>query len=557
MALISIIKDFHPHNYAKLLDKAAELAPPLHHSIAEPVGGFKLKERYSPEKEEIVLRSLPHLALGKGENLCLDFGTHIVGYLTLELSYTGSHPDAPAYIKLKFAENIAELSENTEEYKGWISRSWIQEEYIHVDVLPAQITLPRRYAFRYLKITMMDTSPKYKLIVRHAEVRTETSSDAKRLPEVNIADPLDRRLYETGVRTLANCMQDVFEDGPKRDRRLWMGDLRLQAAANYATFRQNDLVKRCLYLFGGSRFPGGRVAACVFTQPTVQADDTWLFDYSLFFAVALEEYLQETDDTEALSDLYDVAMQQIEMSIRMCEETPGGGLLLTKDAAKDAFIDWTDNLEKRAAAQAVIIYAIRYARRLARRKNDYSQASWLTEQQEKLRRGAMEAFWDTDKKCFVSDGQISPHSQIWMVLADVPAPEEARELMGRICGSGIGEDVLVEALDKYPLATPYMHHYYVMALLRAGLKEQAREHMRSYWGSMLDAGADTFWETWDPKDPNASPYGGAVINSYCHAWSCTPAFLITKYFNSGGKSPASTGGEFEANLTQWRETIPH
>ena len=144
-----------------------------------------------------------------------------------------------------------------------------------------------------------------------------------------------------------------------------------------------------------------------------------------------------------------------------------------------------------------------------------------------------------------------------MVLADVPAPEEARELMGRICGSGIGEDVLVEALDKYPLATPYMHHYYVMALLRAGLKEQARVHMRSYWGSMLDAGADTFWETCDPKDPNASPYGGAVINSYCHAWSCTPAFLITKYFNSGGKSPASTGGEFEANLTQWRETIPH
>ena len=57
MALISIIKDFHPHNYAKLLDKAAELAPPLHHSIAEPVGGFKLKERYSPEKEEIVLRA--------------------------------------------------------------------------------------------------------------------------------------------------------------------------------------------------------------------------------------------------------------------------------------------------------------------------------------------------------------------------------------------------------------------------------------------------------------------------------------------------------------------
>lgn len=29
-----------------------------------------------------------------------------------------------------------------------------------------------------------------------------------------------------------DCMQSVFEDGPKRDRRLWLGDLRLQALAS-------------------------------------------------------------------------------------------------------------------------------------------------------------------------------------------------------------------------------------------------------------------------------------------------------------------------------------
>jgi hypothetical protein len=31
-------------------------------------------------------------------------------------------------------------------------------------------------------------------------------------------------------------MQEVFEDGPKRDRRLWLGDLRLQALVNDVTF---------------------------------------------------------------------------------------------------------------------------------------------------------------------------------------------------------------------------------------------------------------------------------------------------------------------------------
>ena len=49
-------------------------------------------------------------------------------------------------------------------------------------------------------------------------------------------------------------------------------------------------------------------------------------------------------------------------------------------------------------------------------------------------------------------------------------------------------------------------------------------------GSMLRAGADTFFEAWDPKDPKASPYGGAIVNSCCHAWSCTPAYILARFF---------------------------
>ena len=250
MALISIIEGFHPLNDAKLLERARQLKPVLHHRVNEPVGGFQLKERYSPEKEEISLHKIHHLKMGKGQNLCLDFGTHLVGYLTLDLSYTGSHPDAPAFLKLKFAETLRELSENSDSYDGWISRSWIQEEYIHVDVLPSKLVLPRRYAFRYLKITMMDTSPKYQLLVRHAECLTESSADLKLLDEPSYTDDETlNRLDRVSLLTLANCMQDVFEDGPKRDQRLWLGDLRLQALTNYVSFKNYDLVKRCLYLF--------------------------------------------------------------------------------------------------------------------------------------------------------------------------------------------------------------------------------------------------------------------------------------------------------------------
>ena len=131
----------------------------------------------------------------------------------------------------------------------------------------------------------------------------------------------------------------------------------------------------------------------------------------------------------------------------------------------------------------------------------------------------MRRFWDEERQCFVSNGQVSAASQVWMVLADVCSPEQAKAAMGKAL-----------ALEEGPrMSTPYMHHYYVMALLRVGLRREAEAHLRRYWGGMLDAGADTFWEYWEPEKPGSSPYGGLIVNSFCHAWSCTPACIIEKH----------------------------
>ena len=50
--------------------------------------------------------------------------------------------------------------------------------------------------------------------------------------------------------------------------------------------------------------------------------------------------------------------------------------------------------------------------------------------------------------------------------------------------------------------------------------------MRNYWGAMVDLDADTFWELFSPSDPDESPYGSPVVNSYCHAWSCAPSYFL-------------------------------
>ena len=78
-------------------------------------------------------------------------------------------------------------------------------------------------------------------------------------------------------------------------------------------------------------------------------------------------------------------------------------------------------------------------------------------------------------------------------------------------------------------AAPYLRHHHIVALLQSGLREEAVAEIKAYWGAMVAYGADTFWEIFDPQHPDFSPYGSKLINSYCHAWSCTPAWFIRQY----------------------------
>ncbi|MDI1304416.1 MAG: glycoside hydrolase, partial [bacterium] len=80
----------------------------------------------------------------------------------------------------------------------------------------------------------------------------------------------------------------------------------------------------------------------------------------------------------------------------------------------------------------------------------------------------------------------------------------------------------------YPGA-PYLYHYVIEAMIQVGMKKEAKDIITNYWGDMVNKGADTFWEVYDPKNDFLSPYNAFLVNSYCHAWSCTPVYFIRKY----------------------------
>ena len=77
--------------------------------------------------------------------------------------------------------------------------------------------------------------------------------------------------------------------------------------------------------------------------------------------------------------------------------------------------------------------------------------------------------------------------------------------------------------------TPYMYHYYIQSLINCGMNAEAKKALIDYWGGMIKKGADTFWEAYDPNNDFISPYYFYPMNSYCHAWSCTPVYFIRKY----------------------------
>ncbi len=459
--------------------------------------------------------SLRERLLKAGDTVVLDFGTHLTGYFSFSLKGEGRGIDAPARLKCTFGEVPGEVAEPLDPYKGWLSRAWLQDEVINADVLPAVIELPRRYAFRYARIDVVATSANYAVRISDVKATAVTSAAETVTPLPASTPELLRRIDEVSIHTLRECMQTVFEDGPKRDRRLWIGDLRLQALTNYVTFRNFDLVKRCLFLFAGLPREDGLVAACVFEDPRPLRGHEYIMDYAALYGATVLDYAVASNDWETASRLWPVVRRQMQLLTPYV--SPAGVFV---DPGKWwIFIDWSEPLERTASMHGVLLYSLRQALELAR-KVGAPEVDEYSHRIEQMTVAGHKAFFDPTRRLFVSGPkrQISWATQAWMALSGIASREEGAQALTAVKA----------ATDAVRPGAPYLYHHVAEAMIQCGLKAEALDLIRGYWGGMVDAGADTFWEVYDPKSPLLSPYGNVLTNSYCHAWSCTPAYLLRK-----------------------------
>jgi hypothetical protein len=79
------------------------------------------------------------------------------------------------------------------------------------------------------------------------------------------------------------------------------------------------------------------------------------------------------------------------------------------------------------------------------------------------------------------------------------------------------------------IISPYYNYYVIRAMAEMGHREQALKWIRQYWGGMVDEGATSFWEAYDPswyredfhsslQSDNRSGY----FVSLAHGWSSGP-----------------------------------
>lgn len=451
----------------------------------------------------------------KGESFILDLGDHYVGKFSFSLDIFDDFISAPVLLIIRFGEDMREINDDVSAYKGTISGTWLQEENLFVDY-PQTVKMERRYACRYIKITVKDTRRKIKLC--DFCFTASTSADVSRLKPSSVSDERLKKIDKISANTLKECMQTFFEDGPKRDRRLWIGDFRLEALANYYTFNNAEIVKRCLYLFAaGECGELGFLPSFIYETPYFYAGKDHIADYALLYVVTVCDYYEHTEDIDTVSELLSICKAQLKSFNSILDENG----IVTMQKGWFAFIDWCEGLQALTSLQGVYLYTLERFIELLDKIGDSDKISYEKELAS-LRKAARAHLFDEEKGVFVNktDGyQLSVHSQVWMILGGVITGDE---------GAYALHTALENENAKQPF-TPYMRHYVVEAMIKLGLMDEAVSYIKRFWGEMIDLGADTFYEVFVPGDPDFSPYKDRMINSLCHAWSCTPSYFIRKY----------------------------
>lgn len=334
------------------------------------------------------------------------------------------------------------------------------------------------------------------------------------------------KIWDMCAYTLKLTSREVLLEAVKRDRWLWGGDAYQAFKFSNYLFFDKDIVRRSIIALRGK-------------EPFDEHINT-IIDYSFYWVLSLYEYYMTYKDDSFLKFIYPKAVSLM----NFCADRVNGDGFIIGKGNDWTFIDWSD-LDKDGAVCAEQMLWIAANRAMAKLSVVVGEDGGMYSNTEKIMIEKVNKFyWNSEKGAYIDcyesgKNHVTRHANIFAVMYDIATPEQRESIIKNV--------LLNDSITK--ITTPYFEGYELDVMGKTDNFAYIENMINSYWNGMLDLGATTVWEEYDPKLSGAEHYemyGNKYGKSLCHAWGASPIYLLGRYYL--GVYPTSYGYDtFEVN----------
>jgi len=337
-------------------------------------------------------------------------------------------------------------------------------------------------------------------------------------------------MLDISKHTLRTNTSYHYEDCPWREQALWVFDMRVMALINYYFYGDYKLVAKNIRQCFALQEEDGALNS---TGP--KKNSCYHFDFCMHLIAVVKEYYQYSGDRDLLLEL----LPYIGKLAGFIAGFQDGGLLdSTIEERGEPFLDWSTDIDK--PGKSIILNAI-YSNYLKDIAFIYGVCGENSEKYsadiEPLRKGVNQLLFDSDAGLYRDsffEGKLSEKYSLQGNMAAV---------YGGFADEKRVAEIVRKISDKQKFHPPFAPSFYLIifeALSVAGRYDLIADYIDWYWGAMLQRGATTWWEVFDPNTPGWAyphPYLGNVPTyemdwipvSTCHGWSGVCAYSIPKY----------------------------
>lgn len=316
-------------------------------------------------------------------------------------------------------------------------------------------------------------------------------------------------IWKTAAYTFHLNCREFFLDGIKRDHWLWSADAYQCLFVNRYLFLDKDIEQRTIIGLGG-KLPFGRHL-------------NEIMDYTFFWIISIYEHYMVYGDVKFLQQIY----PQMEAVMEYCLARVDADGFVRKREGDWIFIDWAPMDVEGAVCGEQILFAKAmecYSFLCGQLKYDDRECGKKAKQ---LQKNIQNMYYDQEKKVFIDSFEsgkrnVTKQNNILAYLFLPCTQEQKQNIYEKVINS-----------TKVPaITTPYFKFYENQVRCENGDIDSMQEELEQYYGGMLDLGATTFFEEYNPKLHGAehyAMYGAPYEKSLCHAWSASPIYLLGAY----------------------------